>query len=72
MAKKKKHGPIDDLDETLTVLHREGRRRATLAVEEGGFDNLELIGFTKALVGIRVEAQSLLEDDSIDEEGEDD
>jgi hypothetical protein len=64
--------PVADLDETLEVLHREGRRRATLPVSQGGFTNLELIGFTKALAAIKVEAVALLENDQGDDEDEED
>lgn len=50
-----------DLIATLAVLHTEGRRRAVLDPVSGGFTNLELIGFTKALATIDVQAASLLE-----------
>jgi hypothetical protein len=54
---------LDALDETLDVVLEEGRRRARLPVEEGGMNNMELIGFAKTLATIKVESLSLLEDD---------
>ena len=66
-TRKRRLRSLDDLNETLDVLHREGRRRATLTIADGGFSNLELIGFTKALATIKVEALSLLEEDDEDD-----
>jgi hypothetical protein len=58
----------EELEKTLAVLHAEGRRRAQLPVEDGGFNNLELIGFTKAMASIAVQAASLLDDDLSDDD----
>lgn len=66
-ARRRRLRSLDDLNETLDVLHREGRRRAVLPATDGGFSNLELIGFTKALATIKVEALSLLEEDDGDD-----
>lgn len=67
MSKKAKYS-LDALDETLNVVLEEGRRRARLPVDDGGMNNMELIGFAKALATIKVQALSLLEDDETDDE----
>lgn len=61
---------LEELRDTLSVLCVELRRRAPLPPEDGGLNNLELIGAVKALETIRVQALSLLESEEDAEEAD--